>query len=145
MRSFYEHARLPAAASCWSDDDWPSDSVPRAEAVYQRRGAVFAFAHVFGARGFASDLFLYASPVAQQVFRLDLSALGMRLQPGGADGVLKAGKLELHPIVVDAGNAVELAAGGCPAQFLGGPPDGRDDVFLLHARRIISENAHFGK
>src|SRR5258708_38650883 len=131
MWSFYQHARLPAGSANCSDDDWASDFVPPSKAVYQRGGAVFAFAHVFSARGFASDLFLDPPPVAQQVAGRDLSALGMRFEPSGADGVLKRRKFELHPIVVHPGNTVKLAAGGCPAQFLGGPPDGGDDVLTL--------------
>src|SRR5258708_4917248 len=140
MRSFYEHARLASATACWSDDDRASDFVPPSKAVYQRGGAVFAFAHVFGGRGFASDFFLDPPPVTQQVAGRDLSALGMRFEAGSADSVLKRRKFELHPIVVHAGNTVKLAAGGRPAQLLGRPPDGGDDVFALHIRRIISEN-----
>src|SRR5258708_31542805 len=132
MWSFYQHARLPAGSANCSDDDRASDFVPPSKGVYQRGGAVFAFTHVFGAGGFASDFFLDPPPVAQQIAGRDLSALGMRFEASSADSVLKRRKFKLHPIVVHAGNTVKLAAGGRPAQFLGRPPDGGDDVFALH-------------
>src|SRR5579859_3660250 len=121
-------------------DDRAADFLPRAEAVNESLGAVFAFTGVFGFGGAASDLLFDTSPVAQQVFGGDFAAFGMGFESGGADGLVKAAEFDLHAVIVDAGDAVEFAARGGFAQLPGGAAARRMAAMISSRSMVIANN-----